>query len=651
MPPIAAELVPPPLFWDWDLEHDVMTWVGGLGALVELPAGVSSRSWWEERIHPADREAVHEGLASLRRGAQTRWTGVYRVRGRGDVDVEVRDRAALVELDGRPHRLVGVIELADVAVAEPSPDLLERLDLSERRFELFIASLPLLAWEADATGWIDFYNQRWYEYTGTTSHEMEGWGWARVHDPLDLPRMLRVWRQALQNGQAWEDAFRLRRGSDGQLRWHLSRAFPLKDGDGRVVRWFGTNTDIHDQRLALEEREHLLRDARSALRAKDEFLAVVSHELRTPLSVVLNWSQMLRRGVDPERLDAGLEKVERNARMLGRLIEDLLDVSRITSGKLEIERQVVDLREPVERAVEALRPHAEGKQVRLELTPSIKCPSILGCPQRLQQIASNLIDNAIKFSEPGHRVQVALIHEPDTVVLKVHDEGVGLAPAHLALIFERFGQANASITRRHGGLGLGLYVVRNLVELHGGTITVESMGLGLGSTFTVRIPLTTAAARIRESPAPTSSVPIPVTLIGRKVLVVDDDPESREVLAVVLIRCGASVTLAGSVAEALEQLRADIPDVLISDIAMPVVDGYGLLERLRSSTDPRWRAIKILALTAHASVQDRASALRAGFDDYLSKPFDAATLSHRIAELARVDPELARVDPGARSPL
>lgn len=638
MSPKTAESGPPPLFWDWDLEQDIMTWVGDIGALVEPPAGGSSRSWWDERIHPADLKAVHDGLASLRHGAQTRWSGVYRVRGRGDIDVAVLDRVSVVELDGRPHRMVGVIALADAAVATPSRDLLARLDLSERRFELFIASLPLLAWEADATGWIDFYNQRWYEYTGTTSTEMEGWGWARVHDPLDLPRMLRVWRQALHTGQAWEDAFRLRRGSDGQLRWHLSRAFPLKDRDGRVVRWFGTNTDIHDQRLALEEREHLLRAAQSALRAKDEFLAVVSHELRTPLSVVLNWSQMLRRGVDPERLDAGLERVERNARMLSRLIEELLDVSRIISGKMQIERQVVDFREPVQQALEALRPHAERKQVRLEWAPGVECPPIMGCPRRLQQVASNLIDNAIKFCEAERRVQVALLVESDAVVLRVHDEGIGLAPAHLALIFERFGQANTSVTREHGGLGLGLYLVRNLVELHGGTVTVESAGLGLGSTFTVRIPLATATARAVGSPRSSAPNPVPVALIGRRILVVDDDPESREVLAVVLTRCGASVTLAGSVAEALEQLCADIPDVIISDIAMPVVDGYGLLERLRGSTDPRWRALKVLALTAHASVQDRASALRAGFDDYLSKPFDAATLSHRVAELARVDP-------------
>lgn len=628
-------LEPPatPIYWDWEFQHDVITWSGGLSAVVDAPTNevVTHRHWWEAQIHPQDLPAVQSGLESLLRGEQTRWSGLYRVRGRNGLDILLLDRASLVEHDGQPHRIVGVIERADRVDPQPSSDLLDRLRLSERRFEMFLENLPLLACEGDAAGWIVFYNQRWYEYTGTTPAEMEGWGWTRVHDPLDLPRMFRVWRRALETGQAWEDEFRLRRGSDGMLRWHLGRGFPLKDADGNVLRWFGTSTDIHDQRLALEERERLLREAQSANRTKDDFLAMVSHELRTPLSVVLTWAQMLQDcNVEPSRLQAGLARIERNARLLARLIDDLLDVSRIIGGKFTVLRQPTDLHIPVQQALEALRSVAERKQVRLEFDACPACPPVLGCPRRLQQIATNLISNAIRFCEAGQWVHVALREEPGAVALEVRDGGPGIDPEHLSVIFERFRQANSSVTRTHGGLGLGLYIVRHLVEVHGGTVSAESEGLGRGATFTVRLPALTDAL-VDQSAADSFA---PVTLIGRKVLIVDDDPESREVLAVLLTRCGASVAMSGSVAEALEQLRVDIPDVIVSDIAMPVVDGYGLLERLRASEDPSWRALRILALTAHASVQHRAAALRAGFDDYLSKPFDGAMLAQKIAQLA-----------------
>jgi len=623
-----------PIYWDWDLQHDVITWSGELSTVLDVPTGevVTHRGWWEAQIHPDDLPAVRSGIERLVHGAQTRWSGAYRVRGRDGLDIPLLDRASLVEHDGQPDRIVGVIDRADRMAAQPSSDPFARLRLSERRFETFVEHLPLLVWEADAAGWLDFYNRGWYEYTGTTPAEMAGWGWTRVHDPLDLPRMLRVWRRALANGQAWEDAFRLRRGSDGMLRWHLSRAFPLKDADGKVLRWFGTCTDIHDQRLALEERERLLRDAQTANRTKDEFLAIVSHELRTPLSVVLTWAQLLHdRDVDPSRLATGVERIQRNARLLAQLIEDLLDVSRIVGGKFTVLCQPTDLHAPVQQAIEALRAEADRKHVHLEFDACPACPPVLGSPQRLQQIATNLISNAIRFCEAGQWVRVELRHEEaGTVALEVRDNGPGIDPEQLPMLFDRFRQANTSVKRTHGGLGLGLYIVRHLVQAHGGTVSAESEGPGRGATFTVRLP--TVTGTLINPPAADSAAP--VTLVGRKVLIVDDEPESREVLAVLLTRCGATVAMSGSVAGALDQLRTDVPDVVVSDIAMPEVDGYGLLERLRASDDPRWRTLRTLALTAHASAQDRAAALRAGFDAYLSKPFDATMLAQKIAELA-----------------
>jgi PAS domain S-box-containing protein len=258
-------------------------------------------------------------------------------------------------------------------VIQPASDLLDappRVPSSENEFESFVQSLPLLAWETDPNGWIYYYNERWYEYTQTTFEEMEGWGWVRVHDPLDLPRMLRVFREAVASGEPWEDEFRLRRGSDGALRWHLSRAVPIRDESGRVVRWFGTNTDIHDQKLALEERERLLQieqrlrhDAERASREKDEFLAVVSHELRTPLAAVVGWTQALRSTFSDPQLLGPIDRIERNTIALSRLIDDLLDVSRIISGKLEMETSVVDAREALDGALDAVRERFGGTAV------------------------------------------------------------------------------------------------------------------------------------------------------------------------------------------------------------------------------------------------------------------------------------------------
>lgn len=624
----------PAFYWDWDLNRDVITWTGGLPAHVDAPAdeSVKSRLWWEGRVYPGDLPDVCSGLGSLVCGEQLRWEGTYRLVGRDGALVAVVDRASLIEHDGRPHRIVGVLIAADDA-ASPIPDALRRLRPGERRFEGFVDTQPQLAWEADATGWIGYYNQRCYEYTGRTLRELEGWGWANVLDPADLPRVLRSWRCALQTGQPWEDVLQLRRGADGMLRWHLARAVPVSAEEGRVVRWVGTSTDIHDQHLALEERERLLQDSQATSRAKDEFLAIASHELRTPLSVVLNWAQLLRaRSGEPERVQTGLERIERNAHMLARLIEDLLDVSRIINGKLMIAREVVDMHYPVRQALEALRAQADHKHVRIEFTESPDCPPVVGCPQRLQQIVTNLVGNAIKFSEPGHRVEVRLGSDEGVVVLAVRDTGLGIDPSHLALIFERFRQVDRTATRRHGGLGLGLYIVQHLVEAHAGTISAESAGVGRGATFTVRLPARLAVSR-PKTPGLGATIAAPVDLAGRKVLIVDDDAQCREVIGLLLARCGAGVTLAGSVAEAIARCREEVPDVVVSDIAMPEVDGFGLLEQLRSRDEPGWREIKVLALTAHASAQDRALAGQAGFDDYLSKPVDIVVLARAIAAL------------------
>ena len=622
----------PSIFWDWELATGTVTWGSAIRELgPDARLAPRDRSWWQDRIHPDDRAAVEQAVARAIDQTDARFDLLYRVRGPSDTWVRVLDRFFVVPLNGAAHRLVGVIQPASELLDAPP-----RVPSSEIEFESFVQSLPLLAWETDPNGWIYYYNERWYEYTQTTFEEMEGWGWVRVHDPLDLPRMLRVFREAVTSGEPWEDEFRLRRGSDGALRWHLSRAVPIRDESGRVVRWFGTNTDIHDQKLALEERERLLQieqrlrhDAERASREKDEFLAVVSHELRTPLAAIVGWTQALRSTFSDPQLLGPIDRIERNTIALSRLIDDLLDVSRIISGKLEMETSVVDAREALDGALDAVRSLAGGTQIAFRVERPTEPTPVFGNLQRLEQVATNLLTNAIKFSAPGGRVEVSLAREPDHVVLTVRDFGYGIDPALMPKLFERFRQGDASSTRRHGGLGLGLSIVKHLVGLHEGSVTAQSEGPGHGALFTVRLP----------HPASGSVVAAPATitrssLVGTRILAVDDDSETRDALAALLLSCGATVTTTGSVADALRALKAGSFDVVISDISMPEIDGYGLVQRIRA--DARLKDLPVLALTALAAEQDRVRALASGFDAYLPKPVDAARLSHAVAELVRI---------------
>jgi len=631
--------------WDWELPRDRLLWSASLVDLLggnDMPAE-TTWEWWEERIHPEDRERERTERQRLAEGHAMRTRNSYRVRGNDGGYVMVSERSFAVHHEGRPNRVIGVInrsEDLDVPRADRTA-VLEHLGRGERRFETFVDSMPLLAWEADAEGWIDYYNQRWYEYTGTTPEEMEGWGWVQVHDPLDLPRMLKVWRNALQTGQPWEDEFRLRRGSDGELRWFLSRAVPMRDGEGRILRWFGSNVDIHDQKLALKERERLLeaeqrlrREAQQANREKDQFLAVVSHELRSPLNAVLGWAQLLSAMPDRDAEEAeAAENIERNARSLAKLIEDLLDVSRIVSGKLEIERQPVDATAAVERAVQAAFPSARKAGVEVVLRKAAAAATVLGSTGRLEQVVANLLSNAVKFGKNGGRVEVTVERRGSQVEIQVQDWGDGIAPEFLSNIFDRFRQADSSTRRKHGGLGLGLSIVRHLVDLHGGSVHASSPGVGQGATFTVFLPICDGETTARPRPAESALKSRPASLAGISIIFVDDDPEARQVVARALLSCGATVTVVGSVAEFLEAVRVSVPDAIVSDIAMPEVDGYGLIERVRGSSNPGMRRLPAVALTAHASEADRVQALQAGFDAYVSKPLDIALLSQVIREL------------------
>ena len=398
---------------------------------------------------------------------------------------------------------------------------------------------------------------------------------------------------------------------------------------------------VEAERDDLATRELAARlEAEAANRMKDEFLAVVSHELRTPLNAVLGWIQLLRSGTVPEaRRGRALETIERAAKAQAQLVDDLLDVSRILSGKLRIDARPVDLASAVEAAVASARGSATAKEIRLEVDLDASGDPVVGDEHRLQQVVWNLVSNAIKFTPPGGTVRVRLKRSSTSAFIAVSDTGEGIEPALLPHVFERFWQAEGVMNRKHGGLGLGLAIVRYMAEAHGGTVRAESPGRGRGATFTVELPLpgcgaqTEAAGPSTQRAAPTSMDP--TRLDGLRVLLVEDEADARDLLVMMLEQYGATVTAASSAAEALKAMEAATPDVLVSDIAMPVIDGYTLIRRIRSLESERGAPIPAVALTAYARGEDRQSALEAGYQVHVPKPVEPEDLASVLAKLTK----------------
>jgi signal transduction histidine kinase/integral membrane sensor domain MASE1/CheY-like chemotaxis protein len=389
---------------------------------------------------------------------------------------------------------------------------------------------------------------------------------------------------------------------------------------------------FEEERAARADAESARADAEAASRAKDEFLAVLSHELRTPLTAIVGWARMLRSGNLPAAAVANaVEVIDRNAAAQVQLIEDLLDVSRIVSGTLRLELRPVKLAPVLGAAVDAVRPTAERQGVAITSNVAARLDLVTADAGRLQQVFWNLLANAVKFTPSGGSIAVTAANDHGGVRLSVADTGAGIDATTLPHVFERFRQADSSMTRRHGGLGLGLALVKHIVELHGGTVCAESDGLGRGATFTVSLP-SAGAAEIPE-PSPSPAWPHGATLADVTVLVVDDEPDAREFCEQALARHGAAVVTADSVSHALERMAAVKPDVVVTDLAMPGEDGFGLIRKLRAGESDRGRRVVAVALTAYAGEQDRRRVLDAGFDAHMAKPFDPADLARTIRAL------------------
>jgi len=852
--------------WRWDAASDRVTFGTRAAEILGLPEGVALewpllRARLAQDDRPRVRRAVLEAFSQGK-----------------DLDLECRllprdghaggapsgqAAARCVALVGRPDYaspaqgggVLGMTGMAQDISARREAD--DHLRQSEEELRALANTIPQLAWMADPSGAIVWFNQRWYEYTGITPSESTGWGWKAVYDPAVLPAVLEHWDESVRTGTPFEMEFPIR-GADGNFRWFLTRVEAVHDRDGRVVRWFGTNTDVDQVKRAeqaLREESHVLellnstgsilastRDLRSLMQAatdaaagvcgarfgaffhygeqgagtlfslytlsgatsaefqdfaapgasalfgpglradglvrigdlghdpqyaarapqfglpaghppvrsylsvpvtarsgellgtmffghpepgvfterserivsgiaaqaaiavdnirlveaasraaeerkvllenerearaeaertsqmKDEFLATLSHELRTPLSAILGWSQVLRRGSrDGADLQRGLSTIERNARAQAQLIEDLLDMSRITSGKVLLDMQSVAPASFIDAAIETVRPAADAKGIRIERHYGTAAP-VAGDPGRLQQVIWNLLSNAIKFTPRDGLVTIEVGQRDRQLAISIRDNGAGIGPEFITHVFERFRQADASMTRSHGGLGLGLSIVKHLVEQHGGTVQAESAGVGHGASFTIELPLAKSSAtaaphanQARSAPdmhaAPPPAMPAELDaqageavvrdMRGTSVLVVDDDRDARELIARILADCHASVRLAASAREAFDLLRADPPDLLISDLGMPDVDGLELLSWVRALPREAGGQVAAIALTAFARSEDRLKALEAGFGAHVSKPVEQTELMAAIDMVSA--PATAQMVNGARA--
>lgn len=515
------------------------------------------------------------------------------------------------------------------------------LDLreSEERYRCLIESIPQLVWTASQEGTILNVNQRWLDFTGLSLEQIQTLGWQTVVHPEDAPHLNQQWALAIQSNNAYYQAEGRMRRSDGKYRWHLHQAIAQKNEQGQVVKWFGTATDIEAQKQLEIERDRALEwekaargEAERANRIKDEFLAIVSHELRSPLNPILGWSQLLQtQNFDQSRMAQGLEIIERNAKLQSQLIDDLLDVAKILRGKLNLNTTPLNLVLAIQSALEAVKTAAVAKSISLNLVlPNIG--QIAGDVTRLQQIIWNLLSNAIKFTPAGGQVDICLEQIDNLAQITVSDTGKGINSDFLPHIFEYFRQQDASITRNHGGLGLGLAIVYHLVEAHGGTISAQSDGEGLGATFTVRLPLINVEPEIEQNNSLSNRE---LDLTGIQVLCVDDQLDARELLDVLLTQYGAKVMTVASATEALKVLESFPADILVSDIGMPETNGYSLIEQIRSLPSEQGGQIPAIALTAYAGETDRERALSCGFQEHLPKPVDANQLIQTMLTLVR----------------
>lgn len=542
-------------------------------------------------------------------------------RRRQQVELELQDALASVE-----QQVTERTNALSRAMAE--------LKVSEQQFRLITDLSPVHLFRAGPDGEAKYLSPGFMSMTGLTSRDALGFGWVEAVHPDDRERLMANWHEALRSQAIFQAEFRFRTAS-GDLRWYRARVVPDRDDTGNIVGWVGASVDLHELHLALDERAEALARAEEARRVaeeashlKDEFLATASHELRTPLNAIVGWVHVLQSGaaIDEAQREHAVAAIDRNAKVQTRLIEDLLDVSRMIQGRVSLTVAPVDARVVVDAAIETLRPGAAAKDVGVHVVSPIEPVPIVADATRLQQIVWNLLSNAIKYTPRGGVITVVVKTVRDRAEITVADTGEGIPASFLPHMFEPFRQG-ASATMR-SGMGLGLAIVQRLVDLHGGRITATSEGVGKGSEFTVSLPLAPALALAVAKPGKLDPM-----FQKLHVLVAEDDVDSAAAVTAILRLHGCETQTAGTAAECLRITGEWPTDVLVCDIGLPDDDGYGLLRRLRNLPDGG--RIPAIALTAYARPEDRARALAAGFRAHLSKPLDPASLLREISSAVK----------------
>jgi PAS domain S-box-containing protein len=572
---------------------------------------------FSQLVYPEDREANLREIRRLKEGELPCF--------------EIENR--YVRKDGRPvwvHKFVSVLHgEPHGGIAQPAyllalvTDITERrrgeesLRESEERFRRLADAMPQLVWTALPDGTVDYYNSRAREYAGVTRAADGTWTWQVVLHPADREATLRAWERAVATGQPYECEHRVRM-ADGRFRWHLSRGMPVKDGAGRVVRWFGTATDVHELKRAHES-------LREADRRKDEFLAMLAHELRNPLAPIRNAVHILRMaGPKIPVLDNARDIIDRQVTHLTRLVDDLLDVSRVSRGKIELQRVPCDLRDVARQAVETAQPLINERRHELALALPEGPLLVEGDLTRLAQVVGNLLNNAAKYTDREGRIWLTV--EPGAeaeAIIRVRDTGRGIDPAVIGEVFDLFYQADCTLDRSEGGLGIGLSLVRSLVSMHGGTIEARSEGRGRGSEFVVRLPcLIERAVAAEEGRAEEARAEA-----GLRVLVVDDNRDSAETMALLLDLEGHQVEQAHDGGQAVDAALRRRPDVVLLDIGLPVLNGYQACAAMRKGG---LQGALIVAMTGYGKQEDRRAYEDAGFDALLVKPVDMEALQRLL---------------------
>jgi PAS domain S-box-containing protein len=616
--------------WEWNSVTDDNNWSPEIEALYGLPPGGFEGGYagWAKMLHPDD---LPKAEAAVRRAMET---GDYFTEFRviwPDGSIHWLETRAHVFKDGhgKPERIMGVnMDVTERKQAE------EKRRESEQRLRFVMDSMPQKIFTAKPNGEVDYFNPVWTEFTGLSFGQIRDWGWTQFIHPGDLPENIRVWQRSIDTGEPFQFEHRFRR-ADGEYRWHISRAKALKDAEGKVLLWIGSNTDIHEQKQTADQLRKLTADLSEADHRKDEFLATLAHELRNPLAPIRNGLEIMRlssgsdTAVDPA-LEEARTMIERQLGQMVHLVDDLLDVSRISRGKLELRKVRSELAAILNSAVETSRPLIDsgGHEITVSLTPE---PIFVDADEtRLTQVFANLLNNAAKYSDPGGRIWLTAERQGSDVVVSVKDAGIGIPPDMLPKIFEMFTQVDHSLERSRGGLGIGLTLVKRLVESHGGSVEAHSDGQDKGSEFIVRLPV--ELSMIHEiKPPPVEGRP--TCAAGRcRILVADDNEDSATTLAIMLEIMGNEVRTAKDGLQAVNLAAAFHPDVIFLDIGMPKLNGYEACRRIREQP---WATKAVLvALTGWGQEEDRRRSEEAGFNHHIVKPIMPAVIEKLLAEMS-----------------